>query len=177
MIMADVLKYFLIIVGSMIVFVSYWLAVVALFPALVVRTQAQFDRPFKLLGAGLATVIPLIGLVIYLFKRANPALTLTGSILLGTVIATGLVGVSGLSRRIGQGLPSPLDEAQPWRRVYRGGVVLVLVYLLPFVGWFLILPVTLIMGFAAALLSMAGETAAPAAAKVPAPVMTSPAAS
>lgn len=39
--MADVLTYFLLIVGIMMVFVSYWLAAEALFPDMVVRARAD----------------------------------------------------------------------------------------------------------------------------------------
>ena len=43
----------------------------------------------------------------------------------GGVILGGLVGSAGLAQRIGAGLPSPADLTQPWRRVLRGGIVLV----------------------------------------------------
>jgi hypothetical protein len=43
-------------------------------------------------------------------------------------------------------LPAPDDERQPWRRVLRGGAVLGLTFVLPLIGWFLVLPVSLLMG-------------------------------
>ncbi len=159
--MADVLKWVLGIAALLAVFVSYWLTVVALFPMVVARAQAQYHRPFKLIGLGLVTIIPLLIGAILLFKLKNPVFQLSGSVLLGGIVAIGLLGSSGLAQRIGHGLPSPLDEAQPWRRVYRGGSVLALVFLLPFVGWFVILPVTLITGFGAALLSYSSAKASP----------------
>ena len=55
-------------------------------------------------------------------------------------------------------MPSPTDASQPWRRVLRGGTVLTLTFLLPFVGWFLILPWTLISGFGAAITSFKPAT-------------------
>lgn len=180
MIMADILKIALLIVGTMVVFVSCWLAIVALFPALVTRTQEQYVKPFKLLGIGIPAVAVLFTVAILFFKLKNPVFQLSGSVLIGTVVAIGLAGSTGLARRVGQGLPSPVDADQPWRMVYRGGTVLVLVFLLPLVGWFLILPFTLITGFAAALLSFskAGNTtpitAAPIAAPAPAPRMEVP---
>lgn len=42
-----------------------------------------------------------------------------------------------------------MDEAQPWRRVLRGGVVLTLTFLLPFIGWLGLSIWTLVTGFAA----------------------------
>jgi hypothetical protein len=162
MIMADVLKWVLVIGGLLVVFVCFWLAVVALFPTLVDRTQIKYDRPFKLLGVGLPAAAFFIILAVLLFKLKNPVFQLTGSVVIGTVVALGLVGSAGLAQRVGQGLPSPLDAAQPWRRVYRGGTVLSLVFLLPFVGWFLILPMTLLTGFGAALMSFSKKGALPA---------------
>jgi hypothetical protein len=173
MIMADVLKWVLAIAALLAVFVCYWLAIVALFPDLVTRTQEKYDRPMKLLGIGIPAVAFLIAGAVLLFKLKNPVFQLTGSTLIGSVVALGLAGSAGLAQRVGQGLPSPLDAAQPWRRVYRGGTVLALVFLLPFVGWFLILPGTLITGFGAALLSYGRKGTAPEA-KAGVSAVTSP---
>jgi hypothetical protein len=66
----------------------------------------------------------------------------------------GMIGSAGLTLRIGAGLPSPLDEQQPWRRVLRGGILLSLTFLLPVVGWF-VLPIwALVSGFGAFILSV-----------------------
>ena len=40
------------------------------------------------------------------------------------LLALGLLGTAGLARRVGCGMPAPVDEAQPWRRVLRGGTAL-----------------------------------------------------
>ena len=42
----------------------------------------------------------------------------------------------------------------PWRSTLRGGVVLELTYLLPFLGWFVILPASIIIGSGAANLGL-----------------------
>src|SRR5262249_25595466 len=55
-------------------------------------------------------------------------------------------GVSGLATFIGQRLPSPADAERPWKSTLRGGIVLELTYLLPILGWFVILPASIIMG-------------------------------
>ncbi len=44
MIMADVLKIFLLVLGMLIVIVSYWLAAESLFPRMVARAQARNRR-------------------------------------------------------------------------------------------------------------------------------------
>ena len=147
--MADILKYFLLIVGGLLIFLSYWLAAEALFPALVERAKDQYRRPWKLTFAGLAMAAPLLGLALACTQLNNPLMNIVSLILTGIVVFGGLAGSAGLAKRIGAGLPSPIDETQPWRRVLRGGIVLVLTYLLPFIGWLGLSIWTLVTGFAA----------------------------
>jgi hypothetical protein len=56
------------------------------------------------------------------------------------------IGVSGLVTAIGRRLPSPLDQHSPWRATLRGGIALELTYLLPIVGWFVVLPASIVIG-------------------------------
>ncbi|PAW87425.1 MAG: hypothetical protein B9S33_06395 [Pedosphaera sp. Tous-C6FEB] len=148
--MADILKIFLSILGGLLVFIAFWLAAEALFPALVERARDQYRRPWKLTFAGLAMAAPFIGLALLLFKKGNnPLLNIAGFIFLAVVLFGGLAGSAGLAKRIGVGLPSPVDDAQPWRRVLRGGIVLVLTFLLPFIGWIGLTIWSLVTGFAA----------------------------
>jgi len=50
----------------------------------------------------------------------------------------------------------------PWRRVLRGGVVLSFAFLLPVIGWFVLLPWTLVSGVGASLGSLRRRPAAAA---------------
>lgn len=154
MIMADILKIFLLIVGLLTVYVSYWLVAQALFPAVVERAREQYSRPVRITFVGLlAAALPVV-LGAIISNLPNPALKLTGVTLMVVPALLGLIGSAGLTLRIGAGLPSPLDEAQPWRRVLRGGILLSLTFLLPFVGWF-VLPIwALVSGFGAIILSV-----------------------
>ncbi len=149
MIMADILKIFLLILGGLLIFLSYWLAAEALFPALVERARDQYRRPYKLTFAGLAMAAPVLALAFACTKLNNPLMNIVSLFLLGIVLFGGLAGSAGFAKRIGAGLPSPLDEAQPWRRVLRGGIVLTLTFLLPFIGWLGLSIWTLVSGFAA----------------------------
>lgn len=149
MIMADILKIFLLILGGLLLFIAYWLAAEALFPALVERAKDQYRRPWKLTFVGLAISAPLLGLALACTKLNNPLMNIVSLILTGIVVFGGLAGSAGFAKRIGAGLPSPVDEAQPWRRVLRGGIVLTLTFLLPFIGWLGLSIWTLVTGFAA----------------------------
>src|SRR6185503_9690670 len=154
MIMADILKIFLLIVGLLTVYVSYWLAAEALFPALVERARQHYSKPVKITLIGLLAAALPVGVGAIVANLPNPALKLTGITLMVVPAMLGMVGSAGLTLRIGAGLASPLDEKQPWRRVLRGGILLALTFLLPFVGWF-VLPIwALVSGFGAFILSV-----------------------
>lgn len=154
MIMADVLKIFLIIVGVLTVYVTYWLVAQALFPGVVERARHQYAKPVRitLIGVAAALLPVIVGGAIS--NLPNPALKLIGVTLMVVPTLLGLVGSAGLALRIGAGLPSPADDQQPWRRVLRGGILLALTFLLPFVGWIVLSIWTLVSGFGAFLLSV-----------------------
>lgn len=158
MIMADVLKWFLLILGVLLVFISYWVVAEALFPRFVSQARERFNRPVKLTLVGVGAMAPAILVGIFLLNRANPAVKVVGWLVVGVPIILGLVGSAGFAQKVGLGLPSPTDASQPWRRVLRGGTMLSLTFLLPLVGWFLILPWTLISGFGAAITSFKPAT-------------------
>lgn len=158
MIMADVLKIFLLILGTLLMFVAYWLAASALFPGFVARARECYGRPCRALGVGLLCAVPFVLLAIVLFKKArDPSVNILGVICLAIPVLLGLFGSSGLAQRIGVGMSSPLDEQQPWRRTLRGGTVLSLTFLLPFIGWFGVIIGTLVTGAGAAVLAIRGR--------------------
>jgi hypothetical protein len=169
MIMADVLTWFFLIVGILIVYNCYWLAARALFPGLVARCQAAYKRPFRITGFGLAVGAPVIAIAIGLMAVNNPAIKLIGGLVLSLPVFAGLAGSAGLAQRIGAGLPSAADAGQPWRQVLRGGPVLAFLCLLPLLGWFLLQPWILLSGIGALVTSVtparkSAEAVQPAAA-------------
>ncbi len=151
MILADILQWFLLILGALITLNAHWLGAHALFPGVVQRARQRYvESPVKTTLVGLAIAAPTLTLAIGIGKVApNPALK---ALAVGLGLFAGLlalVGSAGLAERIGAGLPSPVDEHQPWRRVLRGGIVLGLSFLMPFLGWFVLLPWTLVSGLGA----------------------------
>ena len=75
------------------------------------------------------------------YACCSPVLCLTGQ------IQSDMIGV-------GRGLLHADDTRSPWRRSLRGGVVLALTFLLPVIGWFVILPWVLLSGCGATILAM-----------------------
>lgn len=154
MIMADIFKILLLVVGILTIYVSYWLLSEALFPETVGRASLHYGRPLRITFIGLAVALVPVVLGLVLSRMPNPLLKLSGLTLVIVPAMLGLAGSAGLALRIGAGLKSPLDEAQPWRRVLRGGIVLAFTFLLPVVGW-VILPLwVLVSGFGALLLCL-----------------------
>jgi hypothetical protein len=154
MIMADVFKIVFLVVGTLVVIVSYWLAATALFPVAVARARELYEQRavrITLLGTLLGAPLFLLGATLTAAGQ-TPAVKIMGGALASLVLLLALFGSAGLCQRIGNGLPAPLDEFQPWRRVYRGGAVLALTFVLPIVGWFAIFFWTLISGFGAAVI-------------------------
>jgi hypothetical protein len=166
--MADILKIALIVVGILAIYVNYWLLAEALFPALVERAGRQYANPLKLTLVGLATAILPVVSGLILANLPNPLTKVVGLTLLVVPGMLGLAGSAGLALRIGMGLNSPLDATQPWRRVLRGGVVLVCCFLLPVVGWIIIPIWVLVSGLGAFVLALKEQKAHSPAAQPPA---------
>ncbi|MEE2942166.1 MAG: hypothetical protein VX413_02110 [Verrucomicrobiota bacterium] len=148
------------VVLLMLVFQAYWLAVTGLFPRLVGQARDRYKKPISTTLIGLAVVVPtfLIGFVL-LGNEENHSIVKVIGVVIGIVpLMLGAIGSAGLCQLIGLGLPAPGDQSQNWRRVWRGGWVLNFCYLLPFIGWFVILPWGIISGCGAFVMSLSGNT-------------------
>lgn len=155
MLMADTMAIFFSVLGLMLALIGLWLLSHGLWPEKIAqaseRSQKSFLKPF-LLG------LPLTAIATLLFIACN---NLLGP--LGKIASVGFVclfmcythlGVAALAHRLGRRL-APAQEAEPpWRTTTRGGIVLVLAYLLPIIGWFFILPITFIIGCGLTTLSL-----------------------
>lgn len=149
--LADVFTYLFVILGFLIVYVSYWLMAAALFPRMVERSAAQFDRaPVKTTLLGAALFVPLVTICVRLPGR----LRVVGVGIALLLALAALFGSAGLALRIGQGMPSARDEQEPWRRVLRGGIVLSLTFVMPLLGWFVLMPFAYLSGFGAFVLML-----------------------
>ena len=176
MIMADVLTYFLLISGALLVFIAHWLGAYALFPGLVEGCRGSYGRrPVAATLLGLAVLVPALAAGLALTHVGHPLLNLAVLLALTAPLLLALLGSAGLALRVGAGLAAPGDAGQPWRRVLRGGAVLALIFLLPLIGWFVLLPWTLVSGLGAALLALRGaRPAAPLLAAAPASAPVAP---
>jgi hypothetical protein len=158
MTIATVLAVFLVILGLMLVFQAYWLFGAALFPRMVAQARDRYKTPIRTTMWGLLIVVPtfVIGFTV-LSQSPNPIVKGAGFVIGAVPLLLGAIGSAGLCQLIGLGLPAPGDQSQNWRRVWRGGWVLNFCYLLPFAGWFVILPWSIISGCGAFVTSLSGR--------------------
>ena len=155
MIVADILMWFLLIAGTYIVINGYWLTTQGLFPEFVDRCRERIgSAPFKPLLLGLGSAVPSAVLGVAMLRAASPVLKFAGATVLLLLILVGLMGSAGLAAQVGTGLGGFSDDRSSWKRVWRGGLVLGLTFILPLIGWLLILPGTLIIGVGATLQSV-----------------------
>ncbi len=155
MLMADTMSIFFVILGMMLALPGLWLLCRGLWPEAV---AAAADRCSKRLWSsflvGLPITIGMVVLTITLFNVLSPVGKIAGVGVVCLYMLQAHTGVSGLATSIGRRLLAPLDEQRPWRSTLRGGVVLELAYLLPILGWFVILPASIIIGSGAANLGL-----------------------
>jgi hypothetical protein len=150
---ANVQLWFLLTLGFFLVFLSHWLVACSLFPDYVAQCSDQYRRPVVITLVGLLAMVVPIALGIALLNLLPAALKWIGLVMIFAPILGGLLGTAGLAGRIGQGLPAPGDETQPWKQVLRGGTALALTFLLPILGQLLAIPLILSSGLGASLLT------------------------
>jgi len=154
---ADVLRILLLVLGVMLVFQAYWLVGTALFTRLVGQARDRYKTPIRTTMWGLLIVVPTFWIGFKCSQSPNPIVVGAGVVIGAVPLLLGLIGSAGLCQLIGLGLPAPGDQSQNWRRVWRGGWVLNFCYLLPFAGWFVILPWSIISGCGAFVTSLSGR--------------------
>jgi len=150
MIMADVSAVFGTLLALGIAFPGLMLVLVMTFPALTERAEVRITRtPWKsfFLGAvalGFA-LIPVIGM----FNLPDSGAQFFGFVGLAILLAAASIGAAGLTRALGKRLATLGVSASAAGETVRGAVVLELAAVFPLVGWFIIIPITLITAFGA----------------------------
>jgi hypothetical protein len=154
MLMADTMAVFFVILGLLLAFPGLWLLCRGLWPQTVavsdVVCRIGLLKPFLI---GLPATIAMIGAAAALSNLGPPGkVTAVAIVCFYLIIAN--AGVAGLVTMIGQRLSSTADVGEEWREVVRGGIALELSYLLPILGWFVILPVSMTIGCGACLIAL-----------------------
>lgn len=155
MLMADTMAIFFSALGFMLALIGLWLLCHGLWPEKVARASARGEQSFlKPFLIGLPLTAVALTIIIASSKLLGP---------LGQILAIGLfclfmcythLGVAAVALSLGRRLAPSQESEALWRTTVRGGIVLVLAYLLPIIGWFFILPITFIIGCGLTTLSL-----------------------
>ncbi|MFN2513180.1 MAG: hypothetical protein ABR568_17375 [Pyrinomonadaceae bacterium] len=155
MLMADTMSIFFVILGMMLALPGLWLLCRGLWPeAVAAAANRCHQRLWSSFLVGLPITFMMVAITAFLFNVLGPIGKFAGVAVVCLYMLQAQTGVSGLVTSIGHRLATPFDEQRPWRSTLRGGVVLELAYLLPFLGWFVILPASIVIGSGAANLSL-----------------------
>lgn len=146
MLMADTMSIFFVVLGMLLAFSGLWLMCRGLWPSVVEATAERCAKriwPYFLAGIPLTLVMIVLTKVLF---SLGPVGKIAGVGVVSAYMLQAHTGVSGLVTAIGRRLPSSVDEQSPWRATLRGGIALELTYLLPILGWFVVLPASIIIG-------------------------------
>ncbi|HSU67722.1 MAG TPA: hypothetical protein VLJ39_12680 [Tepidisphaeraceae bacterium] len=158
MLLGDTLAIALSVIGFLLSLQGLWLVCRAMFPRRVERAAEKSRRNALacfFLGLPITGFVALIGAV--LARRGGMPGQLTAWVIVSLFIMYAGTGLSGFVTFLGERLASPADAQRPWKSTIRGGVALQLAYLLPVIGWFVLLPASLILGVGATTLSFFGS--------------------
>ena len=146
MLMADTMSILFVILGMLLAFSGLWLMCSGVWPDAVEAVAERCAKriwPYFFAGIPLTVVTIVLTRVLFLL---GPVGKIFGVAVVCLYMVQAHTGVSGLVTAIGRRLRSPLDEQSPWRATLRGGIALELTYLLPILGWFVVLPASIIIG-------------------------------
>jgi len=148
--MADISAIFFILLIIAIAFPSMLAAWWLLFPSLITRAQTRVEkslaRSFWLgLVIVIAVTIPIIVLMALPFGPAK----FFGWILLAASLALSSIGSAGIAAHLGERMKRAGDNYTSLSGFIRGAVILELATFFPILGWFFLLPLSLITAFGA----------------------------
>lgn len=175
MLIDQVFFYFLIAAGVMVSMPALWLLMRARWPQRAGKLRAVADRSFLLsFLVGLPVLPFIVGMLFFigfLGKRGDIVLVFLMGFLVTLLAVVVLGGLTGLATLIGERLFSSTVAQEPWKATLRGGVILVCIFSMPYVGWFALLPMGIITGAGMLVRSLfvRAPQPAPVFATVPAP--------
>jgi hypothetical protein len=149
--MADISAVFGILLTLGIVFPGLLTALWLLFPATVERARLRLDRTPWLcfFAGGLLTAFFTIPVVI-LFALGNGVTQFIGWVTIFVALAIASVGAAGLAGKMGDRLAArSANSLTPASAFVRGAVALELAAAFPVVGWFIFIPLVIVLSLGA----------------------------
>jgi hypothetical protein len=159
MLMADVLAVFFVVVGLLLAHVGVWLLCRGLWRGHVERSERQLSWLMLLAGIPPALMAIVVGAVLA-HVGGGPGKALA-ALVASAFLLFSHAGLAGAVAHIGRRLGAPNDT--PWRSSFRGGVALAMAYAFPILGWFVILPASVLLGAGASSVALLRGLFAPEA--------------
>lgn len=155
--MSDILRLLLIIVLLTIGLVAYFLVMNALFAPRIERTKSVAQAlPVRSAGIGLVNFVFFAVIATALLSVAETAgpvirsiLTIPAVVILAALAFVLSLGLIAMSNLIGERI---FPNFSAWKQTLWGTVSLTLACILPFIGWFLLLPYVSFVGIGAVIL-------------------------
>lgn len=134
--------------------IALLLVIAAVWPGFTRRTQAGLERsPGKTFLIGLLNYV-FLGAIVLLLLNSGP-LAAVGMALGAVLLAGTFLGLPAVAALVGARLHALRErETTRWAEIVSGGLGLYLAGLVPFVGWFLLLPALCLWSFGAAALAL-----------------------
>lgn len=146
----------LIIIGlaALVSFVALFMVAGVFFPAIVARSQSaveeNFPRAFWLGFVNTLALAIVVAVFAFLGERMANFLFIPGILLLVFYLPSALFGLIALGRVVGERL---FPQAALFRQQAFGSGMMILAALFPFLGWYILTPFLLSLGFGAFLLA------------------------
>ena len=157
--MASVIAIALSIIAFLLSLQGLWLLCRATWPGRV-RRAAERCRASRL--TSLLVGVPITGIVLgiatAIARRGGTPGQIVGWTIAGLFLLYAGTGMSGFVTFVGERLASPTDGLRPWWPTVRGGAAVELACLFPVIGWFVLLPLVIIVGVGAMTLSFFDST-------------------
>lgn len=155
MTIGDVLAVVFFVIG---LWISSWAVLVGvalLFPARAAASQSLLaKRPWRAIVTG-AIVAATAGLVaIFLINQPSGLGKLVGWAGLAVLFGIATLGAAGLSRLLGERLSEQHPSASGWSTLARGAGLLIVSGLVPLLGWFAIVPLSIVASLGAGWLAL-----------------------
>lgn len=163
--MSDIARLVLIILLLLVGFSAYFLVINALFAPRVTRSRSVAESmTARSFGIGLVNFMFFAVIAMILLSVAENAqglfkviLTIPALIILGFLSIVLSFGLAGMSNLVGERI---FPDLPAWKQSLWGTVCLSLACMLPFVGWFLLLPYVGFVGFGSVILGILQRTSA-----------------
>ncbi len=172
--MADVYAVFGTLLALGIVFPGMLTAWWLLFPEVIDRARTRVVRtPWRTFFMGVAVAVSLSVPIGILFALPFGPAKFFAAVLLMGLLGIASFGAAGIAAAMAAALRGRTDDSIPPGRAFlAGAVALELAAAFPGIGWFLVIPLTLITSLGAAVLALLGWQASPEPGVVPEAVPT-----